>query len=32
LFDASTGDMPEDIAIPWLEGILADMPALAEAV
>ena len=32
LFDASTGDMPEDIAIPWLEDILANMPALAEAV
>jgi MioC protein len=32
LFDASTGDMPEDIAIPWLEDILSDMPALAEAV
>ena len=32
LFDASTGDMPEDIAIPWLEDILSGMPALAEAV
>ena len=32
LFDASTGDMPEDIAIPWLEDILANMPAVVEAV
>ena len=32
LFDASTGDMPEDIAIPWLEDILSGMSTLAEAV
>ncbi|MEM0988224.1 MAG: flavodoxin domain-containing protein [Pseudomonadota bacterium] len=24
IFDASSPDMPEDIAIPWLQGILAD--------
>ena len=32
LFDASTGDMPEDIAIPWLEDILSGISTLAEAV
>ena len=32
LFDASTLDMPEDIAIPWLKDILANMPALAEVM
>ena len=32
LFDASTLDMPEDIAVPWLRDILANMPALAEVV
>ena len=30
LFDASTLDMPEDIAIPWLKDILAEMLKLAE--
>ena len=30
LFDASTLDMPEDIAIPWLKDILAEMSELAE--
>jgi MioC protein len=32
LFDASTFDMPEDIAIPWLKDILVEIPALAEVV
>ena len=32
LFDASTLDMPEDIAVPWLKDILANMPTLAEVV
>ncbi|MEM7268269.1 MAG: flavodoxin domain-containing protein [Pseudomonadota bacterium] len=25
LFDASTPDMPEDIAVPWMEGLLAEL-------
>ena len=32
LFDASTLDMPEDIAVPWLKDILAKTPALAAVV
>ena len=32
LFDASTPDMPEDIAVPWLKDILAKTSALAEVV
>jgi MioC protein len=31
IHDASTDDEPEDIAVPWLEGILAKLPAHAEA-
>ena len=31
LHDASTGDEPEDIAVPWLEGIITEYPALAQA-
>ncbi len=29
LFDASTGDMPEDIAEPWMQGILQQLAAQA---
>ena len=31
IHDASADDEPEDIAVPWLEGILARLPAQAEA-
>jgi MioC protein len=31
LHDASAGDEPEDIAIPWVTDILAKLPAQAEA-
>ena len=31
IFDASSGEMPEDIAIPWLQAILTASPALAQA-
>ena len=31
LHDASAGDEPEDIAIPWVNGILAKLPEQAEA-
>ena len=29
IHDASTGDMPEDIALPWIHGILAQLNAEA---
>lgn len=29
MHDAATGDMPEDVALPWLETILPHMQALA---
>ena len=32
LFDASTLDMPEDIAVPWLKDILTNMSVFAEVV
>lgn len=31
LHDASAGDEPEDIAIPWVNGILAKLPEQVEA-